>query len=142
MSMITRARSLGRHRGKTPLELRIALDAAETNTVCLTAALDQLGAENTTLEAQLDRAGIDLSGTREDLRVANEEITRLRAELANRDAVTVPPMERDTSNGADQATAPIDVRSLREAADAGLLSPVVRISASGASADPGHVPAA
>lgn len=51
-----------------------------------------------------------------------EEITELRRRLApfeaaeaNRLAVTVPPMVRDTSNGADQATTPIDVRPLWDA---------------------------
>ncbi|HEY9370421.1 hypothetical protein [Streptomyces sp.] len=97
----------------------------------------QAAAEELVVQLQADVD--DRTKERDQLAAEN---TRLRAELANRDAVTVPPMERDTSNGADQATAPIDVRSLREAAAAGLLSPVIRISAKGASADPGLPPAA
>lgn len=40
------------------------------------------------------------------------ELLELRAYRAEAEAVTVPPMVRDTSNGADQATTPIDVRPL------------------------------
>ena len=49
---------------------------------------------------------------------------------ANANRVDVPPMVRDTSAIEDQATGPIDVRTLRQAADAGLLGPVT---------NPGHV---
>lgn len=52
------------------------------------------------------------------------------ADEANAARVDVPPMVRDTSAIEDQATGPIDVRTLRQAADAGLLGPVT---------DPGHV---
>lgn len=65
------------------------------------------------------------------------EALRLRALLApykaaeaNAHRIDVPPMQRDTSAIEDQATGPIDVRTLREAADAGLL---------GAVTNPGHV---
>lgn len=64
------------------------------------------------------------------------ELAELRAYKANVEAVTVPPMERDTRNGADQATGPIDVRPLWEAHGMG---PVVQVSTSGASADPSYV---
>ncbi|WP_329390076.1 hypothetical protein [Streptomyces sp. NBC_01716] len=40
------------------------------------------------------------------------ELLELRAYKAETTAITVPPMVRDTSNGADQATEPIDVRPL------------------------------
>ncbi|MEV8403568.1 hypothetical protein [Streptomyces niveus] len=43
------------------------------------------------------------------------ELHELRAYKAQATAITVPPMERDTSDGADQATAPIDVRPLWDA---------------------------
>ena len=52
------------------------------------------------------------------------------ADEVNAARVDVPPMVRDTTAIEDQATGPIDVRSLRDAADAGLLGPVT---------DPGHV---
>lgn len=59
-----------------------------------------------------------------DLETAHERINELRAQLANLQAVTVPPMERDTSDGADQATQPIDVRELQARFAAG---PVVSL---------------
>ncbi|MFJ8929311.1 hypothetical protein ACIRLA_22300 [Streptomyces sp. NPDC102364] len=102
-----------------------------------TARHRQAEAEEIVVKQQADL--IDLVEERDQLL---NEVRQLRAELANRDAVTVQPMERDTSDGADQATAPIDVRPLREAAADGLLSPIVRISMSGASASPGQPPAA
>ncbi|MEU9323268.1 hypothetical protein AB0D91_05550 [Streptomyces canus] len=59
------------------------------------------------------------------------EALALRAQLApykaaeaNAHRIDVPPMQRDTTAIEDQATGPIDVRTLREAADAGLLGPV------------------
>jgi hypothetical protein len=65
------------------------------------------------------------------------EVLKLRARFgpqlaaeANAHRIDVPPMVRDTSAIEDQATGPIDVRTLREAADAGLLGPVT---------NPGHV---
>lgn len=53
------------------------------------------------------------------------------AEEANANAITVPIAIRDTSDPEDQATAPIDVRPLWEARDAGLLD----------TTQPQHVPA-
>jgi hypothetical protein len=46
------------------------------------------------------------------------QVRELEAEIANRDAVTPPPMVRDTSNQEDQATTPIDVRAARQQWDA------------------------
>jgi hypothetical protein len=63
----------------------------------------------------------DLTAERDGLL---DEVTAYRAAEANATRITVPPMVRDTSDPADQATAPIDVRTLREAAAAGLLRPV------------------
>lgn len=149
MSLLTHARALGRHRGKTPHQLRTELDAAICTGLAQQTFIAELAAERNRLEAQLDQAGIDRSGTLEDLQAMTADRDRLqlelieaRAELANATRVTVPPMERDTSNGADQATGPIDVRPLQEAAAAGLLSPVIHVSTSGASADPGQPPRA
>lgn len=100
-----------------------------------TARLRQAEAEEIVVKLQADL--FDLTAERDALA---DEVRHLRAALANATAVTVPPAVRDTRNGADQATAPIDVRSLRDAADVGLLSPIVRVSTSGASANPGQPP--
>lgn len=53
------------------------------------------------------------------------ELRELRAFKATALAVDVPPMHRDTSDGADQATQPIDVRPLWQA-----LGPVVTTAGS------------
>ncbi|GGS41160.1 hypothetical protein F2B00_03190 [Streptomyces parvus] len=73
------------------------------------------------------------------------ELGRLRAQLApylaadaNANAITVPPSERDSSRFEDQATAPIDVRELRNRFAAG---PVVSLHHSPQAADPTHIPA-
>lgn len=91
--------------------VRVNLAEAEQVVVCLSAKVD------------------DLTEERDELAATN---TALRAQLApylaadaNRDAITVPPAERDTSNGADQATSPIDVRPLWQAHG---ISPVIRIA--------------
>ncbi|MFG3585047.1 hypothetical protein [Streptomyces sp. NPDC047990] len=60
------------------------------------------------------------------------ELAPHRAAEANAHPVTVPPMVRPIDGPEEQATAPIDVRPLWAARDAGLLRPVT---------DPGHVPA-
>jgi hypothetical protein len=56
---------------------------------------------------------------------------------ANANAITVPPAVRDTTALEDQATAPIDVRELRERFTAGL---VVSLHHSPLAADPAHIP--
>jgi hypothetical protein len=82
------------------------------------------------LQADID----DLTDERDEWRA---EVLRFRARFgaqlaaeANAHRIDVPPMFRDTSDPADQATGPIDVRPLREAAAAGLLGPVT---------NPGHI---
>ncbi|GAA1887615.1 hypothetical protein GCM10009837_06690 [Streptomyces durmitorensis] len=124
-------------------------DDAACQMVAMATEIDEQKAARTKAEEDFDRAAIAYSGLLEDLRVEREKTKQLEAELApyraaeaNANRVTVPPMERDTRNGADQATGPIDVRPLWAAADAGLLGPVVRVSTSGASADPSQPPRA
>lgn len=144
MSMLTRARSLGRHRGKTPAQLRSELDTATCHLVAMATEIDELKAARNRLEAQLDEAGIDYSGALDDLRKARgerddwrDQALRLRAKFgpqlaaeANANRITVPPMIRDTSAVEDQATGPIDVTTLWAARDAGRLGPVT---------DPSHI---
>lgn len=118
-------------------------DNAACQMVAMATEVDELKASRDEAQDNFDQAAVAYSGILEDLRgvtdqlaVANAELAELRAYKANAEAVTVPPMERDTRAVEDQATGPIDVRPLWEA-----LGPVVRVSTSGASADPGHVPA-
>jgi hypothetical protein len=59
------------------------------------------------------------------------------ADEENAHPITVPPMVRDTSAFEDQATAPIDVRELRERFASG---PVVSLHHSPQAANPAHVP--
>ncbi|MEU0098187.1 hypothetical protein [Streptomyces sp. NPDC006267] len=73
------------------------------------------------------------------------KVAALRAQLApylatdaNANAITVPAAERDTTAFEDQATAPIDVRELRNRFTAG---PVVSLHYSPQAADPAHIPA-
>lgn len=76
----------------------------------------------------------DLKAERDELLA---EVLKFRARFgpqlaaeANAHRITVPQMVRDTSAIEDQATGPIDVRTLWAARDAGLLGPVT---------NPGHV---
>ncbi|WPO70252.1 hypothetical protein [Streptomyces sp. KN37] len=62
-------RTLGRHRGKTPAQLRAELDKADCTLIGLATENDGLRADRDQLERQLDAAGIDLSGARDALRV-------------------------------------------------------------------------
>lgn len=79
----------------------------------------------------------DLTQERDELAAANEVLRKRLAPYlaadANRDAVTVPPAERDTTAMEDQATAPIDVKPLWEAHG---ISPVIRIADAPAADDP------
>ncbi|MFF2502136.1 hypothetical protein ACFVTY_01885 [Streptomyces sp. NPDC058067] len=128
MSVINRARSLGKHRGKTPAQLRDALTAAEGREIGLTAVLDQLAATNTDLERQLDEAGIDLSGALDDLRAAKQTIRHLDAIVLLRDR------EIDRLNDRGR------VGYLAETA-ATKTQPIPLYRAPFAATDPAHIPA-
>ncbi|GAA2929388.1 hypothetical protein [Streptomyces enissocaesilis] len=92
-------------------ERREALDSADALRVRL--------AETELVAGRLARTVDDLTAERDGL---YEEAAALRIRLApydaaeaNQQAVTVPPMIRDTSATEDQATAPIDVRPVWDA---------------------------
>ncbi|MEV7975356.1 hypothetical protein [Streptomyces sp. NPDC086519] len=143
MALLQNVRTKAKHRGMTPWQLvqkiRVldtALDEATCKLIALATENDELKAERSRLEADFDQAAIDLSTALDDLRVAREEASDLRGQLApykaadaNANRITVPPMVRDTCGPEEEATAPIDVRPLWAAAAAGLLGPVL---------DPGH----
>lgn len=96
-------------------------------------------------ELELVRVAASLEDRTEERDQALAEVTALRAQLApylaaeaNANAITVPASERDTSNFEDQATAPIDVRELRNRFTTG---PVVSLQYSPQASDPAHIPA-
>lgn len=144
MALLQDVRAKAKHRGLTPWQLvqkvrrlERGLDDATCKVIELTTENDELKAERNRLEDEFDTAAIDRSAALEDLQAAEREIAYLQKRLApyladeaNAHRVTVPPMERDTSDPADQATGPINVTALWEARDAGLLEPVT---------DPGRI---
>ncbi|MFF9175922.1 hypothetical protein [Streptomyces sp. NPDC014793] len=81
------------------------------------------------LQADVDDRTAERDGLADELAALKVRFGPQLAAEANATRITVPPMVRDTSDPADQATAPIDVRPLWAARDAGLLGPVL---------DPGH----
>jgi len=135
-------RTRRKHRGKTPWQLVQTIgrlereaDAKDCEMVAMATEIDELTADRNRLAAQLDEAAIanqvtidDLTAERDGLR---DELAALKrrfgpqlAAEANANRIDVPPMVRDTSAIEDQATGPINVRTLHEAAAAGLLRPV------------------
>lgn len=101
---------------------RVAL--LEAQVVKLTASAIQGVKDSQALDAAGARIN-ELTDQVSALQRAVDELTaerdQLAADLANARAVTVPPMHRDTSNGADQATTPwgLDVSDLRDRFEAG-----------------------
>jgi hypothetical protein len=137
----------GRHRGKSPYQLRRELDAALCDLSLMATENGQLRNERNQFEAQLDEAGIDLSGARHDLHISGLENARLQAALtawearwANTHPINVPA-PRDMRGNDDRPTTPqgIDVRDLRA------IYPVVPITEQPAAPDatnPANIPAA
>ena len=82
-------------------------------------------------QADIDDLTAERDGLNEELAGLKTKFAAELAEEANANAITVPIAVRDTSSPEDQATAPIDVRPLWEARDAGLLDTI----------QPQHVPA-
>ncbi|MGW3825725.1 hypothetical protein ACWEAF_26315 [Streptomyces sp. NPDC005071] len=146
MSILSTARRVARHRSATPAELReenkllLAREVAASD--FFTLLIQDRDEVYAAWEQSQERAGdaelvvVCQQGAIEEL---TAKVTALKAQLANVTRVDVPPMERDTRHGADQATAPIDVRQLRDRFNAG---PVVTLHQSPQAANPAHVPAA
>lgn len=135
-------RTRRKHRGKTPWQLVKTIgrlereaDEATCQLVALTTENDELRADCTWLAAQIDVTVIAHQATVDNLTAERdglaEELAALKrrfgaqiAAEANANRVTVPPMYRDTSDPADQPTAPIDVKPLWEALRLGTVTVV------------------
>lgn len=144
MSVVQDLRTRGRHRGMTAWQLiqKIGrLERAGDEMACqlveMATEIDGLKVERNELEGQLDAAGIELSAARQDCQELHDVVLQLRAQLApylaaraNDEAITVPPMVRDTTAVEDQATGPIYVQPLWEALGVGPVS----------ATDPAHIP--
>ncbi|MEU0160144.1 hypothetical protein ABZ154_15220 [Streptomyces sp. NPDC006261] len=105
-------------------DVRAKRAEAEQVVICLAADLDERTAERDQALTEVERL--------------RAELAPYKAAEANANAITVPPAERDTTAFEDQATAPIDVRELRNRFAAG---PVVSLHHSPQAADPTHIPA-
>jgi hypothetical protein len=119
--------------------VRTLLDGAHQ----LIAGLQMREAEALAKQGDAEEIVVQQLANIEDLRAERDEllaeVLKFRARFgpqmaaeANANRVTVPPMVRPISGPEEEATAPIDVRPLWAARDAGLLGPVT---------DPGHITA-
>ncbi|MWA08832.1 hypothetical protein [Streptomyces sp. BA2] len=115
--------------------------AADDGSIILEQLITDLEADVKRLNEQ---AGIDRkhlaqqAGMVRTLREDLDEATGRRADKKNVETAATKTQETDVS-AVRRAARPV---ALQDAAAAGLLSPVVQVSTSGASADPGHVRAA
>ncbi|MEV0917892.1 hypothetical protein AB0I93_26990 [Streptomyces sp. NPDC049967] len=145
MSFIDTARRLGRHRSATPAELRqenqilLAREVAAADFFTLLIQdRDEVHAAWEQARGWAADAELVVVCQQADIEELQRENAALRAQLANAIRVDVPPMVRDTTNGADPATAPVDVQELRTRFTAG---PVVTLARSPHATDPAHIPA-
>lgn len=120
----------GLHRLPSRQQLAANLKACHRQKDAATIAAIKYATEATELQQQLDEAGITISGLLEDLRVAREEGSRLKAALANATSVSVASGIRDIWPG-EEPTHPhgLDVTTLR-----------ARFADRPGSTDPAHVP--
>lgn len=129
MTITQDLRTRRKHRGKTPWQLVQTIgrlereaDATTCHMVVMATEIDELRADRNQMAEELDKAAIDYSnllGDRDEWREQALALwDRFGPQIAaeeNATAVTVPPGYRDTSDPADQATQPIDVKPLWEA---------------------------
>lgn len=127
---LPRLRGTGQHRGKTPAQLRRELDQATCDLVAMATRLLEVTEERNELEAQLDETGIELSVVRRHLETARQELTAVKARLANATAVSVPAGHRDVDPD-DRPTVPVPLWQ------APIAGPVITTSGS---SNPAHVP--
>lgn len=128
-------RSHRQHRGKSGLQLKRELAAAERRILSLTAGIDQISAERNAAEKRADQAQINLGTALEEIRQL-EDVVRLRDQEIKRlnERITVGV----NAEHVIAKTQEIDVSELRRRFDTG--SPV-RLGASPvATTNPGRVP--
>ncbi|MEV6696287.1 hypothetical protein AB0M68_03865 [Streptomyces sp. NPDC051453] len=148
MSMLTRARSIGRHRGKTPAQLRTELDKATCQLIDQATEINGIKGQRNQLAAELDETRIDAQRAAEDDARQIRDLRRQVADLTRKldvgvkaEHVIAKTQELDTDEILRHCVKPVPLHQ-SPMADTGLLSSVVRISGNGASANPGHRPAA
>jgi chromosome segregation ATPase len=112
---------LARVQKQAAQQVREAHATADDLRARLAAAGEQIADRDETI-AQMRADAVDLSVLRKQLadtqamnRRLNADLMAARANIANRDAVTVPPMVRDTSGDQPTVPVPIPVRTLPEA---------------------------
>ncbi|KOU17057.1 hypothetical protein [Streptomyces sp. WM6349] len=112
----SRTTARGQHRIPTVRELQNRITTLQASRYELKNLVGRLAHDRQQLERQLDAAGIELSGLRLDLEEAQQELTELRAALANATSVTAPAAVRNIDPG-DLPTSPtgINVRPLWDA---------------------------
>lgn len=129
MSIAQDLRTRRKHRGKSPWQLvqtigRLEREADDRTCqmVAMATEIDELRADRNQKAEELDKAAIDYSnllGDRDEWREQALALwERFGPQIAaeeNATATSVPPSYRDTSDPADQATQPIDVKPLWEA---------------------------
>ena len=145
MSILSSARRIARHRAATPAELReenkllLAREVAGGDFfTILIADRDEVHALWQHAEGKAADAELVVVCQQAEIKALADRVVALEARLANADAITVPPSIRDTAAMEDQATEPIDVRSIQARFAVG---PVVTLANSPQAAHPAHVPA-
>lgn len=155
MSIAQDIRTRRKHRGKTPWQLVQEIgrlereaDKGACHLMEKTTEIDELKVQRNQLAAELDETRTDAQRAAEDDARQIRDLRRQVADLTRKldvgvkaEHVIAKTQELDTDEIRRQCVKPVPLHQSPMAADAGLLSPVVCISAAGASADPGHVAA-
>lgn len=76
-------RKQAKHRGKSGLELKRELAAAERQIVSLTAGIDQVSAERNEAEGRADETVMDLEAAREEIRRLEQVVGRRDEQIAD-----------------------------------------------------------
>lgn len=90
------------HRLASRATLRREVEALRAERAALLAQKDRLSAECNDYACELVKLSGEVDGLKQEVKALRTQ----QAQAANDNSVTVPPMERDTSDPADQATHP------------------------------------